>query len=310
MTMFTAWWQLDDSLMTAWFKLGTILTMIFHFSTTVIIALIITKSNTITKIGASYTKFGQTKTWDRIGWIRGKARYSLRKAINFEQRILRLWGTFSPLRNLAQWKETDRILERVATAWEQRLRRFPSAWSTLSTPSFASVHISNSVLRALQVGATPSLGLPSTACSIARTSSTFVHINCIGSHAAHFKHTLAGQRAQHQTLHNTCSTEFHRSQAGSRHLAASSRQVPTHWPHTITLACTQLHRHTQYTHTHTHKYTNTQSGKYTLSSAKIHKSQICIIMHYIGVYCLQLLWAQILNSLRMCCPEAMWLFQA
>ena len=117
-SLMAAWWQPDSSRALAW-------QWLFSFFTTVIIALIITKSNTITKIGASYPKFGQTKTWDRIGWIRGKAGYSLRNAINFEQRILRLWGTFSPLRNLAQWKETDRILERVATAWEQRLRRFP-----------------------------------------------------------------------------------------------------------------------------------------------------------------------------------------
>ena len=189
------------------------------------------------------------------------------------------------------------------------LETLPSAWSTLSTPSFASVHISNSVLRALQVGATPSLGLPSTACSIARTSSTFVHINCIGSHAAHFKHTRAGN------AHNIKLSTIRAPQSSTdlKQGADTSLQVVAKFPRTDH---TQLHLlahnyiDTHSTHTHTHKYTNTQSGKYTLSSAKIHKSQICIIMHYIGVYCLQLLWAQILNSLRMCCPEAMWLFQA
>ena len=248
-SLMAAWWQPDSSRALAW-------QWLFSFFTTAIIALIITKSNTITKIGASYPKFGQTKTWDRIGWIRGKARYSLRKAINFEQRILRLWGTFSPLRNLAQWKETDRILERVATAWEQRLRRFPSAWSTLSTPSFASVHISNSVLRALQVGATPSLGLPSTACSIARTSSTFVHINCIGSHAAHFKHTRAGN------AHNIKLSTIRAPQSSTdlKQGADTSLQVVAKFPRTD---------HAQL-HLLAHKYIDTQAQIHKYTIVQIH----------------------------------------
>ena len=87
--------------------------------------------------------------------------------------------------------------------------------------------------------------------SIARTSSTFVHINCIGSHAAHLKHTT-GQRAQHQTLHNTCSTHCTDLKQG----ADTSLQVVAKFPRTDH---TRLHllAH-KYIDTHTHTHTNTQ----------------------------------------------------
>ena len=85
--------------------------------------------------------------------------------------------------------------------------------------------------------------------SIARTSSTFVHINCIGSHAAHLKHTRAGQRAQCQTLHNTCSTHCTDLKQG----ADTSLQVVAKFPRTDH---TRLHllAH-KYVDAHTHKNT-------------------------------------------------------
>ena len=91
--------------------------------------------------------------------------------------------------------------------------------------------------------------------SIARTSSTFVHINCIGSHAVHFKHTRAGQRAQHQTLHNTCSTHCTDLKQG----ADTSLQVVAKFPRTD---------HTKL-HLLAHKYINTQIHKYTIRQIRM-----------------------------------------